>query len=53
MFKVADLHSHALAMLRRWEVNDTDSGSTIGDVHLRCKPDGSFILQTLGRWGLP
>jgi hypothetical protein len=49
MFRNADLHGHALVLLRRWDVNDTDSGSIIGDVHLRCKSDGSFMLQTLGR----
>jgi hypothetical protein len=39
----------SLALLSRWETNDTDSGSAIGNVHLRCKPDSSFMLQTLGR----
>ena len=50
--RYADVCGHSLALLSRWDINDTDSGSTIGDVHLRCKADGSFMLQTLGRWAL-
>lgn len=34
----------------RWETNDSDSGSVIGDVHLLCQPDGNFLLRTLGRY---